>query len=146
VIVFEFLDRMKIPKGFYGARRLRFKLHYWSKKGIQNKVQEMATYLGVRISRINPRNTSALAFDGSGKVKRNDKKDLCVFTTGKQYHTDLNASYNIGARYFTRGILKSFSEKKRLSVQAKVPELTAKTSITLASLISLRKALLSDAV
>ncbi|MCM3791662.1 transposase, partial [Domibacillus indicus] len=85
---FEYLGRMKTPKGFYGARKLRFKLHGWRKIGIQNKVEEMAHCLGVRISRINPRNTSALAFDGSGKVKRNPKKDLAVFSTGKVYHAD----------------------------------------------------------
>ena len=32
---------------------------------------------------------------------------VCVFQTGKTYHCDLNASYNIGARYFIREILKS---------------------------------------
>ncbi|MCM3791625.1 transposase, partial [Domibacillus indicus] len=42
VIVFEYLGRMKTPKGFYGARKLRFKLHGWRKIGIQNKVEEMA--------------------------------------------------------------------------------------------------------
>jgi putative transposase len=145
VIVFEFLDQMKIPKGFYGARRLRFKLHYWAKKAIQNKVEQMAQYLGIRISKINPRNTSALAYDGSGEVRRNDKKDLCTFSTGKQYHSDLNASYNIAARYFLREYQKSISENSWLSFQAKVPELAKRTQQTLASLISLQKAMLSHA-
>ncbi|MEM1503741.1 transposase [Domibacillus sp. 8LH] len=87
VIVFEYLGRIKTPKGFYGARKLRFKLHRWRKIGIQNKVEEMAHCLGMRISRVNPRNTSALAFDGSGKVERNPKKAFskmlfifCVYT------------------------------------------------------------------
>ena len=26
-IVFEYLDKMRMPKGYYGAKRLRFKLH-----------------------------------------------------------------------------------------------------------------------
>ncbi|WP_050182038.1 transposase [Domibacillus robiginosus] len=141
VIVFEYLGRMKIPKGFYGARKLRFKLHGWRKIGIQNKVEEMAHCLSMRISRINPQNTSALAFDGSGKVKRNPKKDLAVFSTGKVYHTDLSASYNIGARYFIRAFQKSTSETKWLSIQAKVPELAIRTSQTLSSFISLHHAL-----
>ena len=51
-IVFEYLGQMRVPKGFYGARRLRFKLHSWRKTGIQNKVEEMAHYLGMRISRV----------------------------------------------------------------------------------------------
>jgi len=141
VIVFEYLDKMKTPKGFYGAKRLRFKLHYWRKSAIQNKVEEMAHYKGMRISRVNARNTSALAFDGSGKVLRSDRKDIATFTTGKVYHADLSASYNIGARYLIRETLKSLSETIKLSVQAKVPELAKRTSLTLASLISLHSAL-----
>lgn len=140
VIVFEFLDNMKMPENHWGAKKLRFKLRYWRKKGIQNKVEEMAHYAGMRISRINARNTSALAFDGSGKVKRNYKKDLAVFTTGKVYHADLSASYNIGARYFIRGMLKSLSETKRLALQAKVPDLSKRTKQTLSSLITLHLA------
>ena len=146
VIVFEYLDKMKIPKGFYGAKKLRFKLQYWGKKRIQNKVTEMAHYLGIRISRVNPRNTSRLAYDGSGEVERNAKKDLAKFTTGKIYHADLNASYNIGSRYFLRAIQKSISEKRWLSVQAKVPELAKRTKQTLASLISLNQVLNSHNV
>ena len=58
VIVFEFLEKMRTPKGFLGAKKLRFKLHFWWKLGIQSKVEEMAYYEGIRISRINIRNTS----------------------------------------------------------------------------------------
>ncbi|MFW5962681.1 MAG: hypothetical protein ACOCQR_03595 [bacterium] len=53
--------------------------------------------------------------------------------------SQLNASYNIGARYFIKYILKPFSEKKRLQVQAKVPELAKRTTCSLASLISLNE-------
>ena len=141
VIVFEYLNKMRVPKGFWGAKKLRFKLHYWRKTAIQNKVEEMAHYVGIRISRVNPRNTSELAYDGSGKVERNHKKDLAVFTTGKVYHADLSASYNIAARYFIRAYQKSMSEKMWLSLQAKVPVLAKRTSQTLSSLISLTQAL-----
>jgi putative transposase len=96
----------------------------------------MAHYRGMRIRRVNAKNTSALAFDGSGKVVRNGKKDLAVFPTVKMYHADLNASYNIGARYFLREILKSFSEKERLQWEAKVPSIAARTRHTLSSLIT----------
>jgi putative transposase len=146
VIVFEYLDKMKIPKNHYGAKKLRFKLHYWRKKAIQNKVEEMAHYQGIRVSRINARNTSALAFDGSGKVERNQKRDLATFTTGKVYNADLSATYNIGARYFIRGIQKSTSEKKWLAFQAKVPELSKGTQQTLSSLISLNMGMKSPKV
>jgi IS605 OrfB family transposase len=141
VIVFEFLGNMNVPKGAFGSKRLRLKLHFWAKIGIQRKVEEMAHYEGIRISRINPRNTSKLAFDGSGEVKRNSKKDLSVFSSGKNYHADLNASYNIGARYFIREIQKSISVKKWLSVSAKVPELLRRTNQTLDSLITLQAVL-----
>jgi putative transposase len=112
VIVFGYLGQFKPPKGFYGAKKLRHQLHHWCKLGIQNKVEEMAHYRGMRIRRVNAKNTSALAFDGSGEVVRNNKKDLAIFPNGKVYHADLNAAYNIGSRYFIREILKSFSEKK----------------------------------
>ncbi|MCA0757165.1 transposase [Paenibacillus sp. N4] len=140
VIVFEYLGKMKMPKGIWGARRLRHKLQFWAKMRIQKKVEQMAHYLGMRFSRVNAKNTSALAFDGSGEIVRSDRKDLCTFTTGKKYHADLNASYNIGARYFIREIQKSTSEKKWLFLQAKAPELAKRTQLTLSSLISLQQA------
>ncbi|WP_407269747.1 RNA-guided endonuclease TnpB family protein [Radiobacillus sp. PE A8.2] len=146
VIVFEYLDKMKVPNNHYGAKKLRFKLRYWRKKAIQNKVEEMAHYQGMRISRINARNTSALAFDGSGKVERNTKRDLATFTSGKIYNADLSATYNIGARYFVRGFQKSISEKKWLAFQAKVPDLSKRTQQTLSSLISLNQAMNSPKV
>lgn len=141
VVVFEYLDKMRVPKGFWGAKKLRFKLRYWRKTAIQNKVEEMAHYVGMRISRVNARNTSALAYDGSGKLERNHKKDLAIFSTGKVYHADLSASYNIAARYFIRAYQKSMSKKSWLSLQAKVPVLTKRTSQTLSSFISLTQAL-----
>lgn len=139
VIVFEYLGKLKAT-GF-GAKKLREKLHHWDCVGIQNKVTEMAHYLGIRISRINPRNTSKFAFDGSGEVKRNGRKDLATFKTGKIYHADLSASYNIAARYFIREAKKAISEKKWSSLVTKVsPDLERITSCTLSSLIALRKA------
>lgn len=140
VIVFEFLGKMRVPKGFYGAKRLRFKLHYWNKIGLQNKVTEMAHYEGMRISRINPKNTSKFAFDGSGELKRNAKGDIATFANGKTYHADLSASYNIGARYFLRHYMESMSEKAGLSILAKVPELASRTETTLASLLAFHNA------
>ncbi len=103
-IVFEYLRKMKIPKGFYGAKRLRFKLHYWRQVAVQRKVEEMAHYEGLRISRVLARGTSKYAFDGSGEVVRTPRKDLCTFASGKRYHADLNASYNIGARFYLRAL------------------------------------------
>lgn len=140
-IVFEYLGNMRITKGTYGANRNRQRLHHWAKIGVQNKTTEMAHYEGIRMSRINPAYTSQLAFDGSGLVKRSLRKDLATFTTGKVYHADLNASYNIGARYFIRELLKTFSEKEKSALEAKVPHLAARTQQSLSTLISFHQAL-----
>lgn len=111
------------------------KIHHWNKRTIIQKVKALAHRNGIRYALVNPRNTSALAFDGSGKVIRDeDNYSLCTFTTGKRYNADLSASYNIAARYFVRAYSKSTSEKSWLDCQAKVPDLTKRTNITLASL------------
>ena len=57
--------------------------------------------------------------------------------SGKQYNCDLNASYNIGARYFIRELLKSLNENLRLQVLTKVSELATRIRCVLASLIKL---------
>ena len=72
VIVFEHLGKMKVPKGFYGARRLRFKLQYWTKQFIYRKTLDKAHSLGLRVSRVSAKNTSRLAYDGSGFVSRGE--------------------------------------------------------------------------
>ena len=85
-------------------------------------------------------------FDGSGTVTRgtylqDGKKkynhSMCVFANGKQYHCDLNASYNIGARYLVREIIKSLPETVRLDMEAKVPSCTKRSTCTLSTLIHL---------
>lgn len=137
-IVFEYLGQMRMPRGFYGVRKLRFKLHYWRKIAIQNKVEEMAHYLGMRISRVLSNGTSKYAYDGSGEVVRSDRKDLCEFSYGKQYHADLNASYNIGARFYIRSLIKPLSEKAKLTLGAKVPEVLVRTEQTLSTLYKMK--------
>jgi IS605 OrfB family transposase len=141
VIVFEYLGKFKLPKGRSPwVMRFRQKMQFWAKSKIQRKVEDMAHKRGMRFRRVSAKNTSALAFDGSGLVKRNSKKDIATFQTGKTYHADLNASYNIGARYFIKEVQKASSEKKWSRVLAKVPELGLRTRCTLSSLISLAKA------
>jgi hypothetical protein len=101
-----------------------------------------AHLIGMRISTVNPWNTSKLAFDGSGAVKRDKgNHSMCTFSTGKRYHNDLNASYNIGARYFIRSILKSLPATAGSEVLAKVPRLHAGITCTLSDLISLNAVL-----
>ena len=141
VIVFERLGKFKPPKGFYGAKRLRARLQYWAKRKIQTLTMQKAHSYGIRVRFVNPKGTSKFAYDGSGEVKRNAKKDICKFPNGKIYHADLNASYNIGARYFIKEYLKPLPETVRLQVEAKVPSLADRTSHSLASLIRLHEAL-----
>ena len=62
---------------------------------------------------------------------------MCVFQSGKQYHCDLNASYNIGARYFIRELLKSDSVRRRLPSQTKDSDYGTGTTRTLSSLTKL---------
>ena len=125
VIVFEHLN-FKNRKGDKKKKKLRSKSQYWAKIRIQEMVKNKAHSMGTRFSRVDARNTSALAFDGSGYVRRSTKGDIATFTTGKIYHADLNASYNIAARYFLRELER-----------AKVPVRIDRTSQTLDTLINL---------
>lgn len=133
VIVFEHLDLQGKKRG--AKKQL---LHLWKAKAVQRMVADKAHRLGMRISTVCAWNTSALAFDDSGKVIRDkDNYSMCTFQTGKRYNCDLNASYNIGARYYIREILKSLPAKVRLGIEAKVPQCTKRITCTLSTLISL---------
>ena len=136
-IVFEHLD---MNGKIHGNKKQ--KLAMWRKNYIQNIVAHKAHRNGIRISHVNAWNTSKLAFDGTGKVTRDDKNySMCKFAGGKLYHCDLNASYNIGARYFIREILKPLSATVRSQLEAKVPSVAKRTQCTLSTLISMNAAL-----
>lgn len=168
VVVMEHLDMQgKVS----GTRRQR--LAVWRKRGVFRRVAAGAHKLGMRVSTVNAAYTSRLAFDGTGEVarglemvddpelrrkldakalssleydalKRQNPYGTCRFATGKVYSCDLNAAYNIGARYFIRGILKTLDEKTRFALQAKVPAVARRTTCTLSTLISLRAELASS--
>ena len=150
VIVFEYLDTQGKKKG-----KEKQKLALWRKQEIQKLVEHKAHILGIRISHICAWNTSRLAFDGSGKVERGTyiqngvekyNYSICTFPNGKQYHCDLNASYNIGARYFIRELLKSDSVMRRLPSQTKDSDYGTGTTRTLSTLIRLNADLCSNAI
>lgn len=130
VLVFEYLKFTgKKPKG------KAMQLQLWAKRRIQEKCKHQAHNFGMRFSRVSANNTSKLAFDGSGYVTRNNKNaSLCKFKNGKEYNCDLNASYNIGARYFIREINKTISAKKWLQYETKVPHIARRTWCTLSTL------------
>ena len=113
VIVFEHLSKFK--------GRSSEKIHYWRKKAIVKKVSYKAHFYGMRYSTVSPFNTSRLAYDGSGYVQRGDSIkhpfsrkhkyfaksfSICKFKNKKVYNCDLNAAYNIGARYSYREYCK----------------------------------------
>jgi IS605 OrfB family transposase len=138
-IVFEHLDPGKKKSG----RNRRQRLHMWKCRDIQSMVTCKAHRLGIRTSHVCAWNTSALAFDGSGKVERgiDHNHSICRFTTGKVYNCDLNASYNIGARYYIRELLKTMPVTAGLDISAKVPECSRRSTCTLSTLISLNAVL-----
>ena len=137
VVIFEHLD---LNGKKHGSKKQ--KLHFWKARAVQAIVTCKMHRLGKRISRICAWGTSKLAYDGSGEVERDEKNySLCKFKTGKKYHCDLSASYNIGARYFIREILKSLPVTSRLDMEAKVPSCSKRTTCTLATLISLNAGL-----
>lgn len=145
VIVFEHLD---LDGKKRGSRKQR--LHLWKARDVQGMVEHKAHRAGMRISRVCAWGTSRLAYDGSGRVSRGEyvqdgvtkyNYSICVFQNGKIYNCDLNASYNIGARYFIREVLKSLPGKARLELEAKVPSASRRSTSTLSTLISLHAAI-----
>ena len=133
VIVFEYLEM----KG-KAAGKKKQKLHLWRKRDIQKLCEHQAHRTGMRVSRVCAWNTSRLAYDGTGEVIRDSENhSLCTFATGKRYHCDLSAAYNIGARYFIRERLKPLSATVRSSLEAKVPSVKRRTSCVYADLLLL---------
>ena len=56
-IVFEYRGKMQVPRDFYGAKRLRKKLHYWMQGRIQRYTRQKAQAAGIRFSRVLARGT-----------------------------------------------------------------------------------------
>jgi IS605 OrfB family transposase len=133
VIVFEHLEM----KGkIRGKRKMR--LHIWKKRGVQKTCAHMAHRIGMRVAHVCAWKTSALAYDGSGKVERDpDNYSLCTFRNGKRYNCDLSASYNIGARYFIRELTKPMPVTAWSVLEAEVPAVRRRSSCVYADLARL---------
>ena len=143
VIVFEHLGKNGKIRG-----SKKQKLKFWRNQKVQSIVTNKAHRLGMRISRICAWGISRLAFDGSGYVLRGrngdfDTYELCKFQNGKTYNCGLSASYNIGARYFIREILKSLDESSRLRIEAKVPQCSKRSTCTFSTLVNLNAEIMS---
>lgn len=137
VIVFEDLSNWKAKGGKHGSlQKQRF--HQWCKDRIVELATCKFTELGGKIVKVNAKYTSAYAFDGSGLVKRSNKKySQATFGNGKQYNADLSASYNIAARYWYAVLTNS--EFTRVW-EGRNSSHTLRTPVTLSSLWRLSKA------
>jgi IS605 OrfB family transposase len=136
VIVFENLSGWKAKAGKKGTLHKQ-KFHLWCHRNIVALTEERWNELGGKVVFVNPKYTSSYAFDGSGKVKRSQLNySLCRFTTGKNYNCDLNASYNIAARYWYSLIMgdRHFSRV----FEGKSSHDTLRTPVTLETLRSLK--------
>ena len=145
VVVMEHLDVSGKKKG---SKRQR--LHHWKVKYVQQLVMHKCHENLMRVGTVCARYTSRLAFDGTGfvlrgreAIKTGSSYSVCEFPNGKVYNCDLNASYNIGARYYIREILGSMPERARSSMEAKVPSLARRSTCTLSDLKDLRAAMAS---
>lgn len=144
-VVFEALD---LQGKKHGSKKQR--LHLWKAQSVQRIVSDKVHRLGCHVSHVCAWKTSRLAYDGSGPVLRGRESErtggnysLCEFSTGKLYHCDLNASYNIGARYYIRELLKTVTATRRLRLEAKVPSVRRRSTCVLSDLISLGAAMLA---
>lgn len=134
-IVFEYLDL----SGKKGGRKYRERIHMWRARDVQSRVELQAHRMGMRISRVCAWGTSKYAFDGSGITSRHSvyhyehgtrkyNYSVCKFQNGKIYNCDLNASYNIGARFFLR-------EYEKLDGCPKLPPVPMRTLDTFLTLL-----------
>ena len=98
-VVIENLRNWK-PKGGKRKSSLKQRFHGWVKSAIADRLEQLGQEYGIKIVSVFARGTSSIAYDGTGKVKR-DKNNyaLGTFVSGKRYAIDLSASYNISARH-----------------------------------------------
>lgn len=100
VIVLENLKGWR-PRGGRKRTTMRQKFHNWLHRRLADLIEMKFEEHGGKVEYVYARGTSAWAYDGSGLLKRDSKQyELATFSTGKIYNCDLNASYNIGARYW----------------------------------------------
>ena len=125
---------MENLKSLKPGNKRRERVHHWRVMAISRALERAAHHAGLRLSRVNPRNTSRLAFDGSGKAERPQNGKTLVFTSGKRYNADLNAAYNIGARWFVRAFFNMLPKQRQKQLRAKAPALQPGSGTTLDTL------------
>jgi YD repeat-containing protein len=113
---------------------LRQRFHGWLHRMLADKTVERAGQACLRVAYVNPRGTSKYAYDGSGEVKRDtNNRALATFQNGKRYNADLNASYNIAARWFAR-VLGLSGRKTKADALGKSPGTSQRMPVTLSTL------------
>jgi putative transposase len=129
-IVFEHLKGWR-PRGGKKRSTLKQRFHGWLHRRIVNLTYLKWSELGGKVVFVNPRGTSSYAYDGSGKLKRNNQNyALARFANSKLYNADLSASYNIGAR----GILKLCGGNSPENLQGRSSCKSLRSPVTLSML------------
>ena len=112
------------PKAGKKRTPMKARFHRWFHRQLVTRIDSKAVEAGLRFVAVYARGTSSQAFDGSGPVKR-DKSNYsqCTFSTGKRYHADLNAAYNIAARghVFFQGGQRKPTARVRSQTSAHAP-------------------------
>lgn len=127
------------PKAGRKRSPMKAKFHRWFHRLLINRVEEKSKERGLRFVAVYPRGTSSQAFDGSGPVRRDSRNySLCTFASGKRYHADLNAAYNIAAR----GLVYFQGGKRKPAACANQPmsDRTPGNPVTLSTLWAMPKA------
>lgn len=133
VIVLEHLKHYR-PRGGRRGSTLRQRFHGWLHRLLAQRIQERGEEAGLLIAFVNQAGTSEYAYDGSGAVKRDDRNwSWVTFATGKHYNADLNACYNIAARFFAK-MLGLTGRKAQACARGKSSATQPRIPVTLSTL------------
>ena len=132
-IVLEHLKGWR-PQGGRKRSALKQKFHQWLHRRLADLIEMKFVEMGGKVVYVYARGTSSWAYDGSGKLKRDPKQyELATFSTGKKYNCDLNASYNIGARYWAM-VLKLTHRKDEQAAKGQSSCAAPRIPVTLSTL------------
>ena len=132
-IVLEHLKGWR-PQGGRKRSALKQKFHQWLHRRLADLIEMKFIEMGGKVVYVYARGTSSWAYDGSGKLKRDPKQyELATFSTGKKYNCDLNASYNIGARYWAM-VLKLTHRKDEQAAKGQSSCAAPRIPVTLSTL------------